>query len=242
MTYDSHIHLARLPHYRALLGRLREVGCRFTSIACEPWEWKETEELRDSSPELMEGCGFAFGIHPMIATQVGQGELDQLKEILRSGEGLMVGEAGLDKRYPGYEVGGPQEEIFKWQGRLALELKRDLQIHVVGDYQRVLSLLMEIGYKAQGKAGPRLIFHRFGGDGNLVKKALELNSYFSLHIDSFRKKSAEAALKMIPKERVLFETDADESFFKNEVSVENESEQILDRLKQVESLYRKIKD
>ena len=71
---------------------------------------------------------------------------------------------------------------------------------------RLLRLLNEAGFpqdKAQGQdaehlhvlsrlqEAPRPIFHRFGGDTNFVKKALPFGALFSLHEDSFRKKSLE---------------------------------------------------
>ena len=47
---------------------------------------------------------------------------------------------------------------------------------------------------------------------SVVKKALPYGTLFSLHADSFRKKSTAAAIPHIPQERVFFETDADETF------------------------------
>ena len=133
----------------------------------------------------------------------------------------MVGEAGVDKRYPGYDDGS-QDQIFLAQAGLALELKRDLQIHCVGDYMHMLKLLEEAGFEsvaqtdraasAPSREAPRPIFHRFGGDANFVKKALPFGALFSLHEDSFRKKSTATAIKLIPESNVFFETDADESF------------------------------
>ena len=46
-----------------------------------------------------------------------------------------------------------------------------------------------------------------------MKKALPYGALFSLHADSFRKKSTAAAIPHIPQERVFFETDADETFW-----------------------------
>jgi TatD DNase family protein len=39
-----------------------------------------------------------------------------------------------------------------------------------------------------------------------------MGAIFSLHADSFRKKSTAAAIKAIPPESVRFETDADETY------------------------------
>ena len=47
---------------------------------------------------------------------------------------------------------------------------------------------------------------------SVLKKALPYGTLFSLHADSFRKKSTAATIPLIPQERVFFETDADETF------------------------------
>ena len=221
--FDFHIHIARLPHARQLTQLLLDRNYDFIAIACEPWEWREVSQLKKEFSSGLKPFKVAYGIHPMIATQVTDGMLAKLRTHLEEDKHAMVGEAGIDKRYPGYED-GTQDKVFLEQAKLALEFKRDLQIHCVGDYMRVLKLLVEAGFKASqeqdassqeapSREAPRPIFHRFGGDVNFVKKALPYGALFSLHADSFRKKSTAAAIPHIPQERVFFETDADETFW-----------------------------
>jgi len=221
---DFHIHIARLPEPKALVQSLYQYGYDFVAVACEPWEWQATEELRRQGKEqkaFQFKC--AFGIHPMIAVQASPTMLSELREQLERNASAQVGEAGLDKRYEGYEPGGIQEQVFLEQASMAVDLNRDLQIHCVGDYGRVIRLLKEAGFGTgttlrQGAAllqstAPRPIFHRFGGDASIVKAGLALDALFSIHSDSFRKKSTAAALPLIPAENIRFETDADESTF-----------------------------
>ena len=82
-------------------------------------------------------------------------------------------------------------------------------IHMVGDYRRAFSILESLGFP-DSSAFP--IFHRFGGDKEVIKRGLSLNAIFSIHPDSFRKASTKAILKEIPPENLRIETDADESF------------------------------
>ena len=233
--FDFHIHLARLPQKRQLAQLLLEKNYDFVAIACEPWEWDEVAQMKKEFSTEVKPFKTSYGIHPMIAAQVSRDTLAQLSKHLEEDKHAMVGEAGIDKRYPGYED-GIQDQIFLAQARLALNLKRDLQIHCVGDYMRVLKLLTEAGFPQEKTIGqdesqgefeaklhvllrvqeaPRPIFHRFGGDLNVVQKALRYGALFSLHTDSFRKKSTAAAIPHIPQERVFFETDADETFIQN---------------------------
>ena len=219
--FDFHIHLARLPQKKQLAQLLLERNYDFIAVSCEPWEWEEVSQLKKEFSTEIEPFKVTYGIHPMIATQVSSETLAQLRTRLEEDPFAMVGEAGIDKRYPGYND-GTQDQIFLAQAGLALELKRDLQIHCVGDYMHVLKLLEEAGFEsvaqtdratsAPSREAPRPIFHRFGGYANFVRKALPYGALFSLHEDSFRKKSTAAAIKLIPESNVFFETDADESF------------------------------
>lgn len=219
--FDFHLHLARLPQHEQLAKLLAERDYGYVAIACEPWEWEKLREIL--------GCAdmkcAAYGIHPMVAASATEADFARLRKILTSDPDAQVGEAGLDRRFPGYEPGGVQETVFRRQAELALELHRDLQIHCVGDYMRIVKVLREVGFKggprvnatanAQANAQvnvPRPVFHRFGGDLSVVRAGIEMGAIFSLHADSFRKKSTAAAIKAIPRDCVRFETDADETY------------------------------
>lgn len=228
--FDSHLHLARLPQPLELARELHERGYRYRAVACEPWEWKAVDGIWTGASETgwFEGCGRSYGLHPMIAAQVAEGAINggpedlwiKLRRLLESDPNAQVGEAGLDRRYAGYEPGGVQEKVFRKQAEMALELGRDLQIHCVGDYGRIIRVLREAGFAVGLKCArpdssikrPRPILHRFGGDAGIVKAGLSLGAFFSVHADTLRKKATREALALIPREHLLFETDADETF------------------------------
>ena len=273
---DFHLHLARLPQPKQLARLLAGRNYGYVAIACEPWEWEKLREIRESAGgtcaevncaetsgaglNSAEKCRAAYGIHPMIAENATEADFARLREILSSAPDAQVGEAGLDRRYPGYEPGGVQETVFRRQAELAHELGRDLQIHCVGDYMRIVKILREVGFKrgprvnatanAQANAqvnAPRPVFHRFGGDLSVVRAGIEMGAIFSLHADSFRKKSTAAAIKAIPPESVRFETDADETYCKpgtvpadapsTETPVIEIAEALIKDLGEVEKLY-----
>ena len=219
--FDFHLHPARLPHPNALKEALAAAGYGFVAIACEPWEWEAVAAMdtRDK----------AFGIHPMVASQVSDADFEKLEGYLRRDPASSVGECGLDKRYPGYGENGVQEAVFMRQVELARDLRRDLQIHCVGDYGRIVALLKAAKFSEVARLSdsaelsnaanpvPRPVFHRFGGDAGIVRAALPMGAIFSLHADSFKKKSTRAAIPLIPAENVRFETDADETTFAGDV-------------------------
>lgn len=226
---DFHVHIARLPHAGDLSRKLVDFGYRAQIVACEPWEWEKTAEIL---PIWNESARPGFGIHPQIAETVKKGEIFRLRELLSKYRQAFVGECGFDKRFPGYGEGQIQEELFRAQARLALEFKRPLMLHIVGDYRRCLGILDEEGFSASGQ---QIIFHRFGGDSEIVKSALKKNALFSLHTDSFRKASTKKAILQIPETRVRFETDADEKFSPATI------EALANRLENVSKLFTEVR-
>lgn len=231
---DFHLHLARLPHAERLSKALKELDYSYICIACEPWEWEKASALK---PEKI-----SFGIHPMVATQVSIKDFEDLEKYIAQNESAGVGECGIDKRFPGYEEGGIQEQVFKRQVALATKYGRDLQIHCVGDYSRVVKWLKESNYPPKDSGtSPRPVFHRFGGDEGIVRAALPLGAIFSLHEDSFRKKSTAKALAQIPEANIRFETDADETTFHTE-DVEEMASSLAARLIAVQDALKKLRE
>ncbi|MBO7413461.1 MAG: TatD family hydrolase [Fibrobacter sp.] len=246
--FDFHLHPARLPHPKALQEALGIADYGFVAIACEPWEWEAVA--------AMDASNKAFGVHPMVASQVSEDDFKKLESYLNTDPTASVGECGLDRRYPGYGENGTQEAVFIRQVELARDLRRDLQIHCVGDYGRIVALLKAAHYPPKGptqdaannktrasddaNSVPRPVFHRFGGDAGIVRAALPMGAIFSLHADSFKKKSTLAALPLIPAESVQFETDADETTFA-ECSVEQIVQSLKERWLATKSLWDNLK-
>lgn len=244
---DFHIHLARLPQPISLARTLQKRGLHFNAIACEPWEWEILQKMEGS---LFEGSTRSYGIHPMVAGDVTEADWERLESLLENYPEAGVGECGLDKRYGGYAEGDLQEQVFIRQVELARNYHRDLHIHCVGDYNRILKVLEDCGYpgkKTNIRSRQRAplvhpIFHRFGGDVSIVSDAQPLSPIFSLHLDSFHKKSTLAAIPFIPSEQMRFETDADETFvttklLKNE-SADKIANALIEQLEETELLIK----
>lgn len=249
---DFHLHLARISTPEALARTLLKRGFHFNAVACEPREWEILQKMDET---LFEGSTRSYGIHPMVVGNVTEADWERLESLLGNYPDAGVGECGLDKRYEGYadDNGKPglQELAFRRQVELARDYNRDLQIHCVGDYGRIIKILNECGYPAKKsniktrKRAPKIhaIFHRFGGDISVVRSAQGLNPIFSLHQDSFHKKASLDAIPEIPEEQIRFETDADETFIatnllKNE-SAEKIADALMEHLEETSSLLKK---
>ena len=217
MLFDSHIHLGRLPNPKGLAQALDQVCYAYNAVACEPAEWRPLWDLWQNLDLKGKGCNLAFGIHPMSVVQAKESNKRELQVFLERDDRFQVGETGLDRRFPEYGPGEIQEQWFIFQAKLALELQRDLQIHCVGDYGRIISILKQVGF---GKTpnSPHPIFHRFGGDIGAARQIISMGGLISVHPSTLTKKSSRMALAEIPKENLLFETDADETFWNAEDS------------------------
>ena len=211
MPFDSHIHLGRLPCPSHLARVLAQAGYAYNAVACEPQEWEPLWDIWQAEGLKSRGCNLSFGIHPMAIAQAQERHKPMLRNVLERDGKFQVGETGLDRRFPEYGAGEQQERWFVFQAELALELKRDLQIHCVGDYGRAVKLLRQVGF-GKGTAASRPIFHRFGGDAGTARQILDMGGLVSVHRSSLEKKSSRAAIAELPAESLLFETDADESF------------------------------
>lgn len=239
MPFDSHIHLGRLPHPRELALILAESGYAYNAVACEPEEWESQWELWQNLDLKGKGCNLAFGIHPMSVGHAKEGYKQELRKFLERNDRFQVGETGLDRRFPEYGPGELQEQWFLFQAKLALELKRDLQIHCVGDYGRVIALLKQVGF-GKSSNGSHPIFHRFGGDIGAARQILDMGGLISVHQSSLAKKSSQKAVAELPKEVLLYETDADETFWSAEdlngtpaIVAELVAQRLLDTLRNV---------
>lgn len=232
--FDFHLHLCRIPTPAKVAELLKKAAIGYNNIACEPWEWEK-------SMEIGEKC--AFGIHPMIATKVSEEDILHLETLLKENPKAQVGECGLDKRFDGYEIGGIQEQILQRQIELSKNLNRPLHIHCVGDYMRIVKMIESSGTNVDRQNG--VIFHRFGGDISVVKVSQKLSPIFSLHKDSFRKKSTTEAIKAMDPEQVRFETDADEGFIcetdLEKVSASSIVQKIQNELTNVQRMYEHLK-
>ena len=182
-----------------LARALQKKGLCFNAIACEPAEWEVLQKM-DSS--LFEGSTRNYGIHPMAIADVTEADWERLESLLDNYPDANVGECGLDKRYDGYAEGGLQEQAFRRQVELARNLHRDLHIHCVGDYGRIIKILEEcyddllaLRYAKIGKA--------LGVSTEDVQRAVasfaKLNPHPGFQLSNSRVQTIAADLKVVDK-------------------------------------------
>ncbi len=115
-----------------------------------------------------------------------------------------IGETGLDCHYSTDNV-GVQEEVFRIQLDLALEMGLPVIIHNRDATERVLNVLED--YRGRGLRG---VFHAYGGSWETFSN---LHKYGDFYVGiggvvTFKKASIAETVKRIPLERIITETDA----------------------------------
>jgi len=163
------------------------------------------------------------GIHPHHADKADvefEGELqkdwfENLKRIAKNPKVIGIGETGLDYHY--YESNGVvdkklQEDAFRKQIELSIELGLPLQIHNRQAGEDIISILKEYRTKLQDPPG---MFHCFAGSKKVLKTALDLGFYIGFDGNITYKGIAPGEtvelselVKLTSADRILVETDS----------------------------------
>ncbi len=163
------------------------------------------------------------GVHPHHADKADQefeGELqkdwfENLRKIAQRDKVIGIGEIGLD--YHTYKSNGIvdkkiQEETFRQQIELSIELKLPLQIHNRLAGEDVVRILGEYKSRFQNPPG---MFHCFAGTQEVLKDALELGFFIGFDGNITYKGIAPGETvalpdlaREVPLDRILTETDA----------------------------------
>lgn len=164
-------------------------------ICCStgPADWRNVLDLARSDARYTP----CFGVHPWFAGSAGGAWLEELEGLLRSVPSG-VGEIGLDA----VKGQAGQEEIFKAQLELAARLGRPAAVHCVRAWDSMPALLSAARL-------PAFMLHAYGGPAGLVPGLAAAGGYFSFGADIARpeREKLRAALRAVPSDRLLFESE-----------------------------------
>ena len=144
-----------------------------------------------------EGGYYSVGIHPWNINSTTESEYECLKKIASHPQVIAIGEAGLDKMIP-IDL-SIQKELFKLHLELSETLGKPLIIHSVRTSNEIIQLKKEFCPKSPW------IIHGFRGKKELADQLTAQNIYLS-----FGERYQESAIKSIPLNRLLLETDESE--------------------------------
>jgi TatD DNase family protein len=205
---DSHCHLADeafAGDLEAVVGRAQAAGVEGALCILSAGDAKESAaaaRVRALWPDVR----FSLGIHPHKAGEFA-GRLEDARDCVRQGladEGARaIGEIGLDYHYD-FSPRDVQQEVFRAQVSLALELALPVVIHTREATEDTFGILREAGSSLRG------VFHCFTGDPAMARAALDIGFFVSLAgIVTFpRADELREVARLVPDDRLLIETDA----------------------------------
>lgn len=141
-------------------------------------------------------------ISPIGVTPKNLEELDQIKELAKKSKVVAIGEIGLDYHW-GKDNKDLQKEIFIKQIKIANELDLPIAIHTRDAHLDTIDVLKN------NKCNNTGIFHCCPLNVELIKSGLDLGYYISFSgVITFKNAKPELAVKEVPMDRILIETDS----------------------------------
>ncbi|WP_181902288.1 TatD family hydrolase [Thalassotalea euphylliae] len=145
------------------------------------------------------------GVHPHYADGVDANYLDSLATLASNKEVKAIGECGLDFNR-NFSAPEQQISVFREQVQLASELQLPLFLHQRDAFDPWLTVLTPF----LGKV-PAMVAHCFTGNRDELNKCVELGMYLGITgwvCDERRGAALQAAVRALPLERLMIETDA----------------------------------
>lgn len=206
MLIDSHCHLddEQFDADRdAVIERARAAGVE-RMLAVGTGKGPPDLEAGIRLAERYEFIHATAGVHPHDASKAGPMTFEALRALLRHPKVVAVGEIGLDYHYT-FSPRVTQCHVFATQMELAREAGLPVVIHTREAWEDTLWLIEEHWDKRMGG-----VFHCFPGGPEEAEQALALGFHVSFSgIVTFPKaRKVQEAARVVPRDRLLIETDA----------------------------------
>jgi len=163
-------------------------------------DWDAVAALAESDHRVIP----AFGLHPWRVNDAPAGWLERLRKLLDRFPDAAIGEAGLDRWIEGHDLSA-QRRVLLQQLELAASENRAISLHCLRAWGPMREML---------EKGPRpergFHLHGYGGSPEMVREFAAMGGYFSFsaYVMRARKANHREALRAVPEERLLIETDA----------------------------------
>lgn len=169
---------------------------------CDSESWESLWNLYQLHPEFLKPM---VGLHPTYVKENYLNELAFVESIIKAHRKdlLAIGEIGLDY-YWDISFKNQQIEAFEIQSTWALENQLWIDIHCRKAYADLIKILSKNEF-----VNLFGICHCFSGDSREAKKLLDLGYYLGIGgVITFKNTHLFEAIKDVPLDRILLETDA----------------------------------
>lgn len=145
------------------------------------------------------------GVHPHHASELAETDVAPLRALLTAPRAVAVGECGLDF-FRDFSPRPAQEAAFRMQLELAMETGLPVFLHQRDAHERFVAILDECGSRR-----PVGVAHCFTGGPEELRDYLDRGLYVGITgwlCDERRGDALRAAVRYLPLDRVMVETDA----------------------------------
>lgn len=201
--FDTHAHYDSSAFHadrKAVLAALPEAG---VALVVDPGCDLPTSRAALALAEQFPHVYAAVGIHPEDCAGYTDADLDALRQLCRHDKAVAIGEIGLDYYWAENPPREFQQQVFRRQLELALELDMPVIIHDREAHGDSLAIVKEY-------PGLRGVFHCFSGSPEMAAELLKRGWYlgFDGPITYKNAKRAPEVAAMTPLDRILVETDS----------------------------------
>lgn len=191
---DTHIHLQDFKPDFAPQVLKNSAAQKLILIATQPADFPKISALIKAHPQKMIG---AFGIHPWYKDE--PFSIEELKQKLIEFPNALIGEIGVDELRE--KVNDKQHQLFSAQLDVAKEYHRPVIIHAAKAFMALKEHEKEL-------EKVRYVHHGFVKNQELLKFIINTGGYIGLSSLFLKQEKAQKLWEMMPKDRILFETDA----------------------------------
>ena len=205
MIVDSHCHLLHQKNISSISTLLKNAEnngvSKLLNISTKEDEFDKVINLSKKYDNIY--C--SLGIHPHESMSSSDKVFAQILELSKFRKVIGIGETGLDFYY---NHSNKKSQISSFEKHIEISQETDLPliIHMREAEDEIFRLINKYYKKKEFKG----LIHCFTGSGEIVKKLLPYNFYFSLSgIITFKKsESLRKSMKSIPISNMLVETDS----------------------------------
>lgn len=210
MIIDAHSHL-QLSEYDAdraeVIARMQAAGVQTITVGVDDTTSRAALALAEQYPSHLWAT---VGTHPADGG-LDSFNIDILRELAAHPKAVGIGECGLDyyRLKTGDEaIKQKQKEVFRAHIKVAEEVKKPLMIHcrptkgTDDAYEDLIGILSTTHYLLP------TVIHFFVGSASVAERLLALHCYFTFGGVITFARNYDAAIAVIPLEKILTETDA----------------------------------
>ncbi len=211
---DSHAHIHMLPDPAWELARCAANNVRFICEICDPSEDgpRPFDELGSWLADTQVAVRIAVGVHPHNAKLYTPQIEAELQSRLQDPRVMALGEIGLDFHYD-LSPRDVQRKVFRRQIELAKQADMPIALHLRGGddpdadnaHREALGILREVGFPQAGT-----LLHCCALPPDELRPWIEEGCYIAYGgaITFKNADDAREGARLVPEERLLFETDA----------------------------------